>query len=140
MIGSNLCSCKNSFNLIEIVREVDKRVGLVKQEHGEDWGFEFFNNFDGNLPGGYRWDRDPAGVSSFKFDISGSKRVLTLGEFHRDVYIAMDKVGLCEENLLYVREKELDRHNVSDSGFFNMVLPVYIELRKMGHERSGLCS
>ncbi|MCX6742373.1 MAG: hypothetical protein NTX24_04355 [Candidatus Pacearchaeota archaeon] len=118
--------------------EIKTEILKCKQEHGEGWGMCFFNNFDGYLPGGFmRYISQPI-RSQHRPHEKGSeiKRKQTLDEFFATIDKAIEKVNIAPEQIFVARTSYHDSTygvGVLDNEIFELIIPIYIELRKMGY-------
>jgi hypothetical protein len=120
---------------MESVREtVEREIAEHRQKHGDKWGCIFFNNFRGNLPGGYR-TRMPAEILGERLHLneeqaSERRRNQTGYEFQEECKSAAIEAGLTPEQIIEAQERYSSQRDLS---FFDMLVPVYIILRERGY-------
>ena len=101
-------------------------------QNDRERGSSFFNNFHGNLPGGYR--RVVALLDKNYSDERNSKRLqnMTRGEFYEEIDEVMKGVGITKENIIEAKEKFFNSN--SNVEVFDLFLPIYSGLRELGYK------
>lgn len=123
----------------KITQQIEREIEQARQQYGQEWGAHYFNNFDGNLPGGYRRRYDPTSRSySSDTEASEKRRNQSLAEFWATIDNAVEEVGINQRQIIEARNRfNNDRdlgNNDRDGGMFDLVIPVYIKLRELGYK------
>ncbi|SRR5258706_9805343 len=119
-------------------------IKLWKDQNGGKLTMGFFNNFEGNLPGGYRTEvSEEILKTKFKNDrASELLRSKTFGEFYKDCADVCDELGINEKDILKVsfewqESKWRTREQiVAEQNFVNLLLPIYVRLRQKGYKHT----
>lgn len=106
---------------------VEQEIKDAKQEHGKDWGHDFFNNFWGNLPFGWRRRSPNLGLRSTDPRDSERYRSMNLGEFFQDIDSTISELGLDLDMI-----QRLDQEHKWEE-LWNCLSPLYIRLREKGY-------
>ena len=111
---------------------VRAEVERFKSIYGDDWGSYFFNNFHGNLPGGYRTVPNPPDFLNrrlYENNPRASERIKpqTVGEFQRECSSAVEESGIRPEDITAARRSGRNKE------LFEMLLPIYLILRRRGY-------
>ena len=129
-----MLSYNNKIMAENIEVEIEREIQEYKREYRDRWYNNFFNNFDGNLPGGYRtfFDSEILGKKLYldEKQVSERRRNQTVYEFQEECRTAVIEAGLTPEQIIEARERY---NKYDDISFFDMLLPVYIILRKRGY-------
>ncbi len=119
-----------------IEAKVLKEIEPYKTKYGERWGSFFFNNFDTNLPGGYRTGFEPNILDNKPRDddkpYSKRRRGQTSSEFLEECRTAVLEAAIPLERIIDARTRY---QKESDRSFFDLLLPVYTILRARGYIR-----
>jgi len=110
---------------IEIGGEIER----AKGKYGDEWGYKFFNNFGGNLPGGYRpqsYSPDMLDRRETNLQASERRRGQTTREFFGECASAVTEAGFTPDEI-----KEA-RGSMGDP-FFEMLIPIYTIMRRRGY-------
>lgn len=102
---------------------IEREIQEYKKEYRDRWGCEFFNNFDGNLPGGHRSFLDPEVLDEKLYlgeeQASERRRGQTGYEFQEECRTAVIEAGLTSEVIIEARKKF---KRGGDNSFFEMLI------------------
>lgn len=119
-----------------IEEKIKQEIKFLKDKHGKGWGMYFFNNFDLKLPGGLFYSFEPEILNRRSFlnrdDASEIRKNQTTYEFLSECEKSIVEEGLTFEQIIEFRKEKNENEN-KESDFFEMLIPVYINLRKKGY-------
>ena len=114
-------------------------IEIFKQEHS-DYESGYFNNFHGNLPGGYRRRNDTERDLQTRLyvddeRVSELKKKQTWGEFIGTIDEVITSLSLTLEQAAYLVNEWAQ---YGEDEVYDAFIPVYLELRKIGYNDSDL--
>jgi len=116
----------------ELNQLIEREIEHHRQKFGKEWGVIYFNNFDGNLPGGYRRSYDPTSrACSSNIEVSEKRRNQSLAEFWATIDNIIVEVGITKNQIIEARNRF---RNGRDCGIFDLVIPIYTKLRELGYK------
>jgi len=122
-----------------IEEEIEEGIKPLVERHGNSGKIYFFNNLDGNLPGGFRTGYPLRVLKSQYRCVSKRKRGQTVVEFQEECRTAVIEAGLTPEQIIEARrrfneEQANGSYGEGTDNFFELLKKVYIILRKRGYK------
>lgn len=122
-----------------LAEKITRETKAFKKMHGKNWAIEYFNNFYGNLPGGYRrrlLESAPELKNMKKWDKGSSKSIekQTVSEFFETIDRVINEMELDVSEIVAIQNNTTLNSVEKYSNLYDMILPVYTKLREMGYK------
>ncbi len=117
---------------VELKQQIEREIEQARTQRGKEWGRYYLNNFNGNLPGGYRRRYDPVS-RAYASDTRASekRRNQSLAGFWATIDDAIEEVGITQNQIIEARNRF---DNEREWEMFDLVIPIYIKLRELGYK------
>ncbi len=112
---------------------IENEIDESKKKYGNQWVIEFFNNFNGHLPGGYK-RRGIQDFNDWDERFSETLRKQSLKEFHRTIDKVSEELGINQQEIIDIQKTLQEKNNFSVyEKLFELCIPIYVKLREMGY-------